>query len=186
MAKQSLGALIKEARTGAGLTQEKLAAKISGVSASDISKMERGELVPTQEVLKQIAKATGVTQSSLLEAAKEAKGSASSGKSTSTKSATTKSATTKSTTSKSTSAKSTTSKTSSSGTLTLTATEKKLVEAYRAADSNTKKAAMKVLNGESTSLLDQILGSGTPGSFADAAESLVGSLVSNVLGNLGK
>ena len=42
MAKK-IGTLIKEARTGAGLTQEALAKKITGVSASDISKAERGE-----------------------------------------------------------------------------------------------------------------------------------------------
>ena len=38
-----VGALIKEARTGAGLTQEQLARKIKGISADDISKAERGE-----------------------------------------------------------------------------------------------------------------------------------------------
>ncbi|MDO4484861.1 MAG: helix-turn-helix transcriptional regulator, partial [Clostridia bacterium] len=65
------GTLIKEARTGAGLTQEKLAASIKGVSAQDISKAERGELMLTQETLKQIAKLTGVTQTSLINAAKE-------------------------------------------------------------------------------------------------------------------
>ena len=69
MAKK-VGTLIKEARTGAGLTQEQLAKKISGLSASDIGKAERGEKDLTQEQLKAIAKATGVTQKSLLEAAK--------------------------------------------------------------------------------------------------------------------
>ena len=66
-----VGALIKEARTGAGLTQEQLAKKVDGVTASDISKAERGEKELTQTQLKQIAKATGVTQASLLNAAKE-------------------------------------------------------------------------------------------------------------------
>lgn len=33
-----VGPLIKEARTGAGLTQEQLAKKIKGVTASDISR----------------------------------------------------------------------------------------------------------------------------------------------------
>ena len=65
-----VGALIKEARTGAGLTQEQLARKIKGISADDISKAERGEKELTQAVLKEIAKATGVTQKSLLDAAK--------------------------------------------------------------------------------------------------------------------
>ena len=69
MAKK-VGTLIKEARTEAGLTQEQLARKISGLSASDISKAERGEKELTQAQLKAIAKATGVTQASLLNAAK--------------------------------------------------------------------------------------------------------------------
>ena len=43
-----VGALIKEARTGAGMTQEQLAKKIEGLSASDISKAERGEKELTQ------------------------------------------------------------------------------------------------------------------------------------------
>ncbi|MBR1685294.1 MAG: helix-turn-helix transcriptional regulator [Clostridia bacterium] len=180
--KPTLGELIKEARTNAGLTQEKLAAKISGVSATDISKMERGELVPTQDVLKQIAKLTGVTQSSLLEAAKTAK--------TTSNKKTSSTTTTSSKKTASTSKTSSTAKTSSQAKETLTAAEKKMLEAYRKADSNTKKAALKVLNGESNSLLDTILGSGTPGSFADNAQSitenLVGNLVNGLLGNLGK
>ena len=43
MATKKVGDLIKEARTGAGLTQAQLAAKVDGVTASDISKAERGE-----------------------------------------------------------------------------------------------------------------------------------------------
>ena len=43
-----VGVLIKEARTGAGLTQEQLARKIKGISADDISKAERGEKELTQ------------------------------------------------------------------------------------------------------------------------------------------
>ena len=70
MATKKVGTLIKEARTEAGLTQEQLARKIAGLSASDISQAERGKLDLTQEQLKQIAKATGVTQASLLNAAK--------------------------------------------------------------------------------------------------------------------
>ena len=77
---KKLGAKIKEARTAAGLTQEQLARKVRGASASDISKAERGEKELTQEQLKQIAKATGVTQKSLLEFAKGT-GSTSSGSS---------------------------------------------------------------------------------------------------------
>ena len=77
MAKK-VGTLIKEARTAAGLTQEQLAKKVAGVSASDISKAERGEKELTQEQLKAIAKATGVTQKSLLDAAKGTSSSSSS------------------------------------------------------------------------------------------------------------
>ena len=52
MASKKLGNLIKEARTGAGLTQEQLARRIAGVSASDISQAERGLKDLTQEQLK--------------------------------------------------------------------------------------------------------------------------------------
>ena len=64
-----VGNLIKKARTEAGMTQEQLARKVRGVSASDISRAERGQLKLTNDALKQIAKATGVTQQSLLDAA---------------------------------------------------------------------------------------------------------------------
>ena len=138
MAAKKVGDLIKEARTNAGLTQEKLARKVKGVSASDISKAERGEMELTQAVLKEIAKITGVTQKSLLEAPK---GASSSSKKTSSSS----SKSTKKTTEK----------------IELTAAEKTLVKLYRAADSDTKKAAVSLLKGETTttsSLLDSLLG----------------------------
>ena len=115
MASKKLGNLIKEARTEAGLTQEQLARKIAGLSASDISAAERGVGDLTQEQLKKIAKATGVTQASLLNAAK---GSSSSSKSTAAKSS-----------------------------MQVTATERKLVEAYRKASASEKKAAMNALKG---------------------------------------
>ncbi len=67
---EKVGTLIKKARTAAGLTQEQLAKKVTGATATDIGKAERGEKELTQEQLKQIAKATGVTQKSLLEAPK--------------------------------------------------------------------------------------------------------------------
>ena len=113
---KKVGTLIKEARTNAGLTQEQLARRISGLSASDISMAERGKKELTQAQLKQIAKITGVTQASLLNAAKG----------------------------------STAKKTSSAGTKTMkvTATEKKLVELYRKADTDTKKAALNMLKGD--------------------------------------
>ena len=64
MASKKLGNLIKEARPEAGLTQEQLARKIAGLSASEISAAERGVGDLTQDQLKKIAKATGVTQAS--------------------------------------------------------------------------------------------------------------------------
>ena len=68
MAAKTQGQLIKEARTAAGMTQEQLAKKVKGLSASDISKAERSEIALTNDQVKAIAKATGVTQKSLLEA----------------------------------------------------------------------------------------------------------------------
>ena len=70
MASKKVGTLIKEARTEAGLTQEQLARRIAGLSANDISLAERHQKNLTQDQLKQIAKITGVTQTSLLEAAR--------------------------------------------------------------------------------------------------------------------
>lgn len=124
-----VGTRIKEARTAAGLTQEQLSRKVADCSASDISKAERGEKELTQTQLKAIAKATGVTQKSLLDAAK----------------ATTTS--TKTSTAKKTAAK-TTSSSAGKSTVSVTAAEKKLLELYRAADSDTKKAAVAILKGE--------------------------------------
>ena len=123
MAAKKVSTLIKEARIAADLTQEQLARKIPGLSASDISLAERGKKELTQAQLKQIAKATGVTQASLLNAAK---GSAS----------------------KSNSSKKTSASGSAKSMIKVTATEKKLVELYRAADSDTKKAAINLLKGE--------------------------------------
>ena len=114
MASKKLGNLIKEARTDAGLTQEQLARKIAGLSAAEISAAERGVGDLTQEQLKKIAKVTGVTQASLLNAAKG--------------------------TSKSTSS-------AAKSSMQVTATERKLVEAYRKASAAEKKAAMEALKG---------------------------------------
>ena len=125
MATKKLGNLIREARTGAGLTQEQLAKKITGLSALDISKAERGQKDLTQAQLKAIAKATGVTQSSLLEAAKTSTGTKTSS--------------------------------SSGSTVKVTAAEKKMLDAYRKADADTKKRALSILKGETTSTQD-ILG----------------------------
>ena len=134
MAKK-VGELIKKARTDAGLTQEQLAKKVDGVTASDISKAERGEKDLSQAALKQIAKATGVTQASLLDAAKSGGKTGSTAK-----------------------------KKPSSGTsVQVTAAEKKLLELYRKADTDAKKEAIRVLSGEQGeglgNLLNSLLGS---------------------------
>lgn len=141
MAKK-LGTLLKEARTGAGLTQEALAKKVDGVSASDISKAERNEKELTQAQLKQIAKACGVTQSSLLNAGKET-------------------AARKTTVKKVTPAKTTAKKTASSAassSMKLTAAEKKLVELYRKATAEQKEEALKALKGDDDPDLLSVLG----------------------------
>lgn len=145
MAAKKVGTLIKEARTSADMTQEQLARKIKGLSASDISLAERGQKDLTQAQLKAIAKATGVTQASLLNAAKGTSAKTSAAKSTASK--------------KTSSAKKTT---SSSGktSITVTAAEKKLIELYREADAETRSAALKLLKGEeesSESVLTSIL-----------------------------
>lgn len=137
MATKKVGDLIKEARTNAGLSQEALAKKIDGLSASDVGKAERGEKELTQAQLKEIAKATGVTQKSLLEAPKGA-----SAKKTSTAKTGEKKTGTAKTTAKKTTAK------KADAAETLTASEKKLLELYRAADADTKKAAVALLKGE--------------------------------------
>ena len=69
MATKKVGALIKEARTAAKLTQDKLA-KAAGVTANDIGKCERGEIDLSAAQLKKIAVACGVTQTSLVNAPK--------------------------------------------------------------------------------------------------------------------
>ena len=130
MASKKLGTLIRQARTGADLTQEQLARKIPGLSASDISEAERGLKDLTQEQLKKIAKATGVTQASLLEAAKG---------------------------SKKTPAKTST---ASKTTMKVTATEKRLVEYYRNASAEDRKQALKLLKGDddiAEDLLDTVV-----------------------------
>ena len=118
MAAKKVGTLIKEARVNADMTQEQLARRIPGLSAAEISLAERGKLDLTQAQLKQIAKFTGVTQASLLNAAKSS------------------------------SAKKTASSSGSKSSMKVSATEKKLVELYRAADPDTRKAAIKLLKGE--------------------------------------
>lgn len=130
---KKLGNMIREARTQKGLTQAALAEQ-AGISSSEIGKIERGEKEPSRDVLRKMAKPLGVTQKSLLDAC------TGSGTSSEKKPGKTSSSSKKET-----------------GTETLTATEKKLVQLYRKADSNTKKAAMSLLSGEGNAV--EILGS---------------------------
>ena len=144
MAGKTVGELIKEARAKAGLTQEQLAVKIAGVSASDIGKAERGEKELTQAELKLVAKATGVTQKSLLEAASG--GKAKSSKTASAKTTSSKTTSSKSTSSKSTSSKAAASKADTSKSVKLSQAEQKLITLYRKADAETKRAAEQLLS----------------------------------------
>lgn len=146
MAKK-IGTLIKEARTGAGLTQEALAKKVDGVTASDISKAERNEKELTQAQLKQIAKACGVTQSSLLNAAKE----------TTAKKTTAKKVVPASE-KKTTTAKKTAASSSATSSMKLTAAEKKLVELYRKATKEQKEEALNALKDDDDPDLLDFLG----------------------------
>ena len=159
----TVGPLIKEARSKAKLSQETLASQIDGLSASDLGKAERGEKELSQSVLRQIAKLTGVTQSSLVNAAKESTygtaakktASASTAKKTSTSTTAKKTSSTAkaaATAKKTTTARKTS--TASKNAIELTAAEKKLIELYRDADSETKKKAVAVLKGESSEMSD--------------------------------
>lgn len=154
---KKVGKLIKAARTGADMTQEQLARRISGLTASDISLAERGEKDLTQAQLKKIAALTGVTQASLINATKEE--SSSGKKTTSTKAKTPASA---------------------NSTMKVTATERKLVEAYRLADSDTKKRALNLLKGKDEGVLGNLLGGVD---IADTVEDVLGDVLGGLLGN---
>jgi len=150
-----LGNLIKEARKNAGLTQESLAKKVGGgMTATEIGKVERGEATPSIAVLKRIAKATGVTQVSLLTAVKGAE--------------------------KPTAA--TAAPTGAKISLRVTATEKQLVTAYRKADSDTKKAALNVLRGKCSDLVPTLVGSSA--SASGQTQGSVSEMITDVIGNL--
>ena len=163
MAKK-LGTLIREARTQAGMTQEALAKKVKGVSAHDISLAERGEKELTQAALKEIARATGVTQKSLLDAVKTA-------------------GSTKKTSTGSTKKTSTGSTKKPSGTaFQLKAEEKKLIQAYREADEKTQMAVrMLLLKSEGLSSASS-LAAHTAGGLGDLLGS--GDLISPLMGSV--
>ena len=171
----TVGPLIKEARGKAKLSQEALAGQVEGLSAADLGKAERGEKELSQSVLRQIAKLTGVTQASLINAAKEstygpAKKAAAPAKKTT---ATAKKA---APAAKKTSA-------AAKNAVELSAAEKKLVELYRAADSDTKKKAVAVLKGEqadASGILANLLGDQSGNS------DLIGSIIDTAFNMLGK
>ena len=176
MAAKKVGELIKEARTAAGLTQEKLGLAVN-LTASEISKAERGELELTDAALKRIAKATGVTQASLLSAPKGGTSSAKSSKASS-------SAKTSASGKSAASAKKTAASTAPAGAdipMKVTSTEKKLIEYYRAANSATKKAGTKVLKGDCANLIDTINGT-TANAMADTVSDVIGDLLGSILG----
>ena len=205
MAANKLGTVLREARTNAGLTQEQLARKVAGVSAADLSKAERGEGTLTQDQLKQIAKATGVTQASLLNAAKGTSSAAA--KKPAAKTAAAKKPAAKTAAAKkpaaaaktasaakkpAAAAKKTTAakkpaapKTPASAGITMrvTATEKRLIEAYRLADSAAKKNAMSVLKGETGSLAGSLLGSMT-GAGSSSSSGGIGDMIADGLSGL--
>jgi DNA-binding XRE family transcriptional regulator len=200
MATKKVGTVIKEARTAAGLSQEQLARKVTGVSVGDLRKVEAGEADFTQAQLKALAKPLGVTQATLLNAPKnlaaKKTGTTTAAKKTSTTTAKKTSSTTAkkpATTSAAKKPSSTAAKTGTTGTakktatpktpananstMKVTSTERKLIEYYRAASSDAKKAATKVLKGEADSMLDSINGK-------SGVDSVVSNVVTNLLGDL--
>lgn len=172
-----VGKLIKEARQAADLTQEKLARKVGGgLTASDISKAERGDLELPLATLRKIAKATGVTQASLVNAAQ----GKTTTKKTATKSTTKKTTTTKKATEKKETEKKAKTPSSANKTMKVTTTEQKLINAYRLADSSTKKAAMNLLQGESNDLVNILLGGGSSSASSDGIADALGDALSSI------
>ena len=189
---KKLGNLIREARTKKGFTQADLAAQVDGLSSAALGKAERGEAEPTEEQVRAIAKALGVTQTSLVGAmsgkgasktaakssskaassktaaekapAKKATSKSGTAKAASAKTGSAKTASAKTGSAKTTSAKTSSAKTSSAkssaggSSIKVTYAEKRLVELYRAADSDTKKAVISLLKGE-TPKAEDIVGS---------------------------
>ena len=202
MAVKKVGTLIREARTAKKYSQEQLASEIDGLSGSDIGKAERGEKDLSQTHLRAIAKVLGITQKSLLEAPKGGSSATAASKKTASAAKTTTasktSAAKKTTAAKAASASKNTSTTAkktssaatkktSSGTTkkaasasSLSASEKKLIELYRAASSEDKKLATRILKGdkmEISDLLPMLMASGDIGE-----EGLLGGLIGKLQG----
>ena len=168
MAVKKVGTLIREARTAKKLSQEQLASGIDGLSGSEIGKAERGEKDLSQAQLKAIAKALGITQKSLLEAPKGGSPATTASKTTASKTAAAGKTTAAKTAAASKTSSTTAKKTSSAaakkpasaaaskttGASSLSATEQKLIELYRAASSDDKKLATRILKGEKLELSD--------------------------------
>lgn len=192
MATKKVGTLVKEARSAAGLTQEKLAKQAGeNLTAKDISNCENGKADLTAAQLKKIAIVCGVTQKSLVEAPKNL-GSSTAAKKTATAAKKPASAATTST-AKKTAAKTdkkpaakktakTTVPANANTSVKVTAAEKKLIDAYREASADNKKIALKVLKGEYGDTVTNLLGV-AGGSSSSAADNL-GELLGNVVGNL--
>ncbi len=213
MAEKKVGALIKEARTEAGLTQEKLADKAGlKLTAAMISECERGKADLTAAQLKKIAVVCGITQSSLLNAPKNIKttekknsdtgkttkkstktktssssaggsGTASAAKKTAASSASKKSST--SSTAGKTTKSSGTKSTAASSTMKVSAAEKKMVEAYRDASAELRKTALKVLKGEYSDEKIDALNSDASSVAASLGDGLGGVLGDVLSGILG-
>ena len=160
-----IGEVLKNLRERNHLTQDQLAKKAkNGLTANDISKAERDLYVPTDAQLKAIAKATGVTQKSLLDAKGPAKKpAASAAKKPASSTAAKKPA-------------ASTAKTAGTS-MKVTATEKKLVEAYRKASAENKKLALNLLQGkaveDSQFNIGSLFSGGIAGSVSDFFENLV-------------
>jgi transcriptional regulator with XRE-family HTH domain len=117
---REIGARIRAARKAAGLSQEKLAKSVEGLSASALGKAERGEKALSSEQLEAVARALGVPPETLLENAEAEDVAASSPAG------------------------------ESAAPMTLTPEEQELLAAYREANAETKKVAVSALKGENS------------------------------------
>ncbi len=179
MAKK-FGTIVKEARAAKKLSQAALAEAVSGLSASDVGKIEKNEKIPAEAVIKQMAKPLGLTQKALLEAAGLLKDTAK--KTSSAK----KADSAKKTSSAKTGSAKTSSKKTADEEMRLTAAEKKLLEAYRKADKDTKDTALKLLKGEAGigDVLGTVLAGKKTDSKKDDANPLLSLLGGKAEGNL--
>ena len=188
MATKKVGTLVKEARTAADLTQEQLARKVTGANADDVSELERGKVDFTQAQLKQIAKACGVTQKSLLDAPKNLKaGTSKSSGSSSKKTGSSSTKKSSSSTKKASTAKKSSSSSSSSKTsMKVSAGEKKLVELYREANSDTKKFVTSILKGQYPETGPLFMPVGDAGDDGFGPDDILAGIVESALAALTK